>query len=239
MKSSPSCGPSTLAVHAGQYPDPQTGAVNVPVYLSSTFELTGIGTDRGWDYSRAGNPTRDRLEEALAALEGGASGHAFTTGMAAISALVAMLKAGDHLICSKDVYAGTVRLFDRIVAGYGIEIEYVDTANLELMKKAIRPSTKLIHIETPSNPLMVLTDIEAVCEIAHAHGIEVSVDNTFLSPVLQKPAGAGRGYRDALDDEISEWALGWAGRGADRVKAGAQGAVSAGAEGGGRDDVAV
>ena len=99
---------STLAVHAGQYPDPQTGAVNVPVYLSSTFQLTGIGTDRGWDYSRAGNPTRDRLEEALAALEGGASGHAFTSGMAAISALVAMLRAGDHLICSKDVYAGTV-----------------------------------------------------------------------------------------------------------------------------------
>jgi len=112
---------STLAVHAGQYPDPQTGAVNVPVYLSSTFELTGIGTDRGWDYSRAGNPTRDRLEEALAALEGGHSAHAFTTGMAAISALVAMLHAGDHMLCSKDVYAGTFRLLDKIVSGYGIE----------------------------------------------------------------------------------------------------------------------
>src|ERR1039457_4318713 len=98
----PSYKYSTLAVHAGQHPDPQTGAVNVPVYLSSTFELTGVGTDRGWDYSRAGNPTRDHLEEALAALEGGTSGHAFTTGMAAIAALVAMLKSGDHLICSKD-----------------------------------------------------------------------------------------------------------------------------------------
>ena len=115
----------------GSTPIPQTGAVNVPVYLSSTFELTGIGTDRGWDYSRAGNPTRDRLEEALAALEGGYSAHAFTTGMAAISALFAMLKAGDHLICSKDVYAGTVRLLDRIVSGYGIEIEYVDTSDLQ------------------------------------------------------------------------------------------------------------
>jgi len=182
---------STLAVHAGQYPDPQTGAVNVPVYLSSTFELTGIGTDRGWDYSRAGNPTRDRLEEALAALEGGHSAHAFTTGMAAISALFAMLKAGEHLICSKDVYAGTVRLLDRIVSGYGIEIEYVDTSDLKAVEAAIRPNTKLVHIETPSNPLMVLTDIAGVCAIAHAHGAEVSVDNTFMSPALQSPLALG------------------------------------------------
>src|ERR1700681_4282627 len=108
---------STLAVHAGQHPDPLTGAINVPVYLSSTFELTGIGTDRCWDYSRAGNPTRDRLETALAALEGGYSGHAFTTGMAAIAALVASLRAGDHLVCSKDVYAGTVRLLNEFVSG--------------------------------------------------------------------------------------------------------------------------
>jgi cystathionine beta-lyase/cystathionine gamma-synthase len=182
---------STLAVHAGQYPDPLTGAVNVPVYLSSTFQLTGIGTDRGWDYSRAGNPTRDRLEEALAALEGGVSGHAFTSGMAAISALVAMLRTGDHLICSKDVYAGTVRLFEQIVRHYGIDIEYVDTSNLKAVEAAIRPTTKLIHIETPSNPLMVLTDIAAVSEIAHARGVEVSVDNTFLSPVLQSPLALG------------------------------------------------
>ena len=164
------CKYSTLAVHAGQYPDPLTGAVNVPVYLSSTFELTGIGTDRGWDYSRAGNPTRDRLEEALAALEGGVSAHAFTTGMAAISALTAMLRAGDHLICSKDVYAGTVRLLDRIVSGYGIEIEYVDTSDLAAVEAAVKSNTKLVHIETPSNPLMVLTDIAAVSEIAHAKG---------------------------------------------------------------------
>jgi cystathionine beta-lyase/cystathionine gamma-synthase len=182
---------STLAVHAGQHPDPLTGAVNVPVYLSSTFELTGIGTDRGWDYSRAGNPTRDRLEVALAALEGGTSGHAFTSGMAAIAALVAMLRAGDHLICSRDVYAGTVRLLDQIVSGYGIAIEYADTSDLKAVEAAIRPSTKLIHIESPSNPLMILTDIAGVSEIAHAHGIEVSVDNTFLSPVLQSPLKLG------------------------------------------------
>ncbi len=182
---------STLAVHAGQHPDPLTGAVNVPVYLSSTFELTGIGSDRGWDYSRAGNPTRDRLETALAALEGGTSGHAFTTGMAAISALVAMLRAGDHVVCSRDVYAGTVRLFDQIVCGYGIQIEYVDTSNLAAVEAAMKPNTKLVHIETPSNPLMVLTDIAAVSRIAHAHGVEVSVDNTFLSPALQRPLELG------------------------------------------------
>jgi cystathionine beta-lyase/cystathionine gamma-synthase len=182
---------STLAVHAGQYPDPQTGAVNVPLYLSSTFELTGIGTDRGWDYSRAGNPTRDRLEESLAALEGGHSAHVFTSGMAALSALFALLKAGDHLICSKDVYAGTVRLLDRIVSGYGIEIEYVDSSDLKAVEAAIRPNTKLIHIETPSNPMMILTDIAGVCELAHAKGVEVSVDNTFMSPVLQSPLELG------------------------------------------------
>ena len=151
-------GYSTLAVHAGQHPDPQTGSVTVPLYLTSTFELTGIGTDRGWDYSRAGNPTRDRLETALAALEGGHSGHAFTTGMAALSALFAMLRAGDHLLCSKDVYAGTVRLLDRIVSGYGIAVDYVDTSDLKAVEAALRPNTRLVHIETPSNPLMVLTD---------------------------------------------------------------------------------
>jgi cystathionine beta-lyase/cystathionine gamma-synthase len=182
---------STLAVHAGQHPDPLTGAVNVPVYLSSTFELTGIGTDRGWDYSRAGNPTRDRLETALAALEGGTSGHAFTSGMAAIAALVAMLKTGDHLVCSRDVYAGTVRLFEQIVSGYGIEVEYVDTSDLKAVEAAMKPNTKLVHIETPSNPLMVLTDIAGVAKIAHAYGAEVSVDNTFLSPALQSPLALG------------------------------------------------
>ena len=182
---------ATVAVHAGQSPDPETGAVNVPLYLSSTFELTGIGTDRGWDYSRAGNPTRDKLEESLAALEGGYSGHAFTSGMAAISSLFAMLRTGDHMICSKDVYAGTVRLLDQVVSGYGIEVEYVDTSDLAAVKAAVKANTKLVHIETPSNPLMILTDIAAVAEIAHAVGAEVSVDNTFMSPALQSPLELG------------------------------------------------
>jgi cystathionine beta-lyase/cystathionine gamma-synthase len=182
---------ATLAVHAGQHPDPLTGAVNVPLYLSSTFELTGIGTDKGWDYSRAGNPTRDRLETALAALEGGYSGHAFTTGMAAIFALVTSLRSGDHLICSRNVYGGTVRLFNQFVCHYGIDIEYVDMSNVDAVAAAIRPTTRLIHVETPTNPLMALTDIAAVSEIAHAHGAEVSVDNTFLSPALQSPLALG------------------------------------------------
>ncbi len=182
---------STLAVHAGQEPDPLTGAVNVPIYLSSTFELTGIGTDKGWDYSRAGNPTRDRLETSLAALEGGYSGHAFTTGMAAIYGLVAMLRSGDHLICSKNVYGGTARLFNQIVRHYGIDIEYIDMQDLDALRAGIRPNTKLIHVETPTNPLMVVTDIAAVSEIAHERGVEVSVDNTFLSPALQSPLQLG------------------------------------------------
>jgi cystathionine beta-lyase/cystathionine gamma-synthase len=182
---------STLAVHAGQHPDPLTGAVNVPIYLSSTFELTGIGTDKGWDYSRAGNPTRDRLETALAALEGGHSGHAFTTGMAAIFALVASLRKGDHLICSRNVYGGTARLFNQFVCHYGIDVEYVEMSDLDAVAKAIRPATRLIHVETPTNPLMALTDIAAVSEIAHAHRVEVSVDNTFLSPALQNPLALG------------------------------------------------
>ncbi|MGA8089927.1 MAG: PLP-dependent aspartate aminotransferase family protein [Terracidiphilus sp.] len=182
---------ATLAVHAGQHPDPLTGAVNVPVYLSSTFELTGIGTDKGYDYSRAGNPTRARLETALAALEGGTCGHAFASGMAAIYALVATLRSGDHVIVSANVYGGTTRLFNLIIQHYGIEIEYVDTANLDAVKAAIKTNTKLMHIETPTNPLMVLTDIAAVSEIAHAHGVEVSVDNTFMSPALQSPLALG------------------------------------------------
>jgi cystathionine beta-lyase/cystathionine gamma-synthase len=182
---------ATLAVHAGQHPDPLTGAVNVPIYLSSTFELTGIGADRGWDYSRAGNPTRDRLETALAALEGGHSAHAFASGMAAIYALVATLSAGDHVIVSSNVYGGTQRLFNLIIRNYGIEIEYVDTGDLKAVEAAVKPSTKLIHIETPTNPIMSLTDIAAVSEIAHAHGAEVSVDNTFMSPVLQSPLALG------------------------------------------------
>ncbi len=182
---------ATLADHAGQFPDPSPGAVNVPIYLSSTFELNGIGEDKGWDYSRGGNPTRDRLEEALAALEGGVSANVFGSGMAATTALVAPLHTGDHLICSHNVYGGTSRLLDKVICNYGIEIEYVDLGNLDALAAALRPNTKLVHVETPTNPLMQLTDIAAVAELAHSRGAEVSVDNTFLSPALQSPIALG------------------------------------------------
>jgi cystathionine beta-lyase/cystathionine gamma-synthase len=182
---------STLAVHAGQYPDPQTGAVNVPIYLSSTFELNGIGADKGWDYSRAGNPTRDRLEEALAALEGGLNARVFGSGMAAIMGLVGSLHAGDHLICSHNVYGGTARLLDQVIQHYGIDIQYVDLTNRDALAAALKPTTKLVHVETPTNPLMQLTDIAAVAKLAHQAGAEVSVDNTFMSPALQSPLALG------------------------------------------------
>jgi len=186
---------STSAVHAGQHPDPLTGAVNVPVYLSSTFELTGIGTDKGWDYSRAGNPTRDRLDVAIAALEsGGRAGvraHTFGSGMAAIAALTGSLRAGDHMICSHNVYGGTARLLDNVICHYGIEVEYVDLTSMGALERALKSNTKLVHVETPTNPLMQLTDIRAVAELAHDVGAEVSVDNTFLSPALQSPLALG------------------------------------------------
>ena len=184
-------GFSTRAIHDGQEPDPRTGAVNVPLYLSSTYQLEGIDQHRGWEYSRVSNPTRDALEANLASLEGGTSGHAFGSGMAAIAALVTMLKTGDHVICGDNLYGGTTRLFSQVVVHHGIEFSYVDTSNPDNIRRAIRPTTRLVHIETPTNPLMVLTDIRAVAELCHEHGIPVSVDNTFMSPYFQRPLELG------------------------------------------------
>lgn len=184
-------GFSTRAIHDGQKPDPLTGAVNVPLYLSSTYELQGIEKHRGWEYSRVSNPTRDALEASLASLEGGSSGHVFASGMAAIAALVTMLHVGDHVICGDNVYGGTTRLFSQVIVRHGIEFTYVDTSDPENVRQAIRPSTKLVHIETPTNPLMALTDIRAVADICHEHGIDLSVDNTFMSPYFQHPIELG------------------------------------------------
>jgi len=184
-------GFSTRAIHDGQEPDPRTGAVNVPIYLSSTYQLEGIEKHRGWEYSRVSNPTRDALETSLASLEGGASGHVFASGMAAIAALVTMLHTGDHVICGDNVYGGTTRLFSQVITRHGIEFSWVDTSNPDNVRRAIRPATKLIHIETPTNPLMTLTDIHAVADIAHEHGIPMSVDNTFMSPYFQRPLALG------------------------------------------------
>ena len=184
-------GFATRAIHDGQPSDPLTGAVNVPIYLSSTYAQEEIGKNKGHEYSRVSNPTRDALEANLASLEGGTSAHVFGSGMAAIMAMVTMLKSGDHVICGENVYGGTARLFDKIVVNYGIEFTYVDTSDAEAVRRAIRPQTKLVHIETPTNPLMTLTDIRAVADICHARGVELSVDNTFMSPYFQQPIELG------------------------------------------------
>jgi cystathionine beta-lyase/cystathionine gamma-synthase len=184
-------GFATRAIHDGQEPDPRTGAVNVPIYLTSTYQLQGIEKHRGWEYSRVSNPTRDALETCLASLEGGASGHVFASGMAAIAALVTMLNAGDHVVCGENVYGGTARLFSQVIVRHGIEFTYVDTCDPDNVRKAIRPNTKLVHIETPTNPLMLLTDIRAVAAVCHERGIDMSVDNTFMSPYFQRPIELG------------------------------------------------
>ncbi|WP_446744006.1 trans-sulfuration enzyme family protein [Silvibacterium acidisoli] len=184
-------GFATRAIHDGQAPDPQTGAVNVPLYLSSTYAQEEIGRHKGYEYSRVSNPTRDALETNLASLEGGASGHVFASGMAAIMAMITMFKSGDHVICGANVYGGTPRLFNQIVTRYGIEFDYVDTSDPENVRRAIRPTTKLVHIETPTNPLMTLTDIRAVADICHDKGVELAVDNTFMSPYFQRPIELG------------------------------------------------
>lgn len=191
MSANKSQGFATLAVHAGQSPDPVTGAVNVPIYASSTYAQSGIGEHKGYEYSRVSNPTRDALEKSLSALEGGSSAQVFASGMAAIAALVAMMKTGDHVLCGKYVYGGTSRFFNQVVSNYGIEFSYVDTSNLEEVRAAIRPNTRLLHLESPTNPLLQLTDIRAVADICHEHGVELCVDNTFLSPYFQRPLELG------------------------------------------------
>ena len=184
-------GFATRAIHDGQPSDPLTGAVNVPIYLSSTYSQEEIGKNKGYEYSRGENPTRDALEANLASLEGGTSAHVFASGMAAITAMVTMLRSGDHVICGANVYGGTPRLFDQIITRYGIEFSYVDTSDAENVRRAIRPETKLVHIETPTNPLMTLTDIRAVADVCHERGVELAVDNTFMSPYFQRPIEMG------------------------------------------------
>jgi cystathionine beta-lyase/cystathionine gamma-synthase len=185
-------GFATRSIHDGQAPDPLTGAVNVPIYASSTYAQEEIGKHHGYEYARVSNPTRSALEENLASLEGGTSAHVFSSGMAAIAALVAMLKTGDHVICGSNVYGGTPRLFDQIIANYGIVFTYVDTTDLDEVRRAIRPTTRLVHIETPTNPMMQISDIRAVADICHERpGIDLSVDNTFMSPYFQRPLELG------------------------------------------------
>ncbi|WP_405178173.1 cystathionine gamma-synthase [Nocardia sp. NBC_01377] len=182
-------GFSTRAVHAGFDPDPQTGAVNVPIYASSTFAQDGVGGLRGgFEYGRTGNPTRTALEANLAALESGAYGRAFGSGMAATDcALRAMLRPGDHIVIPDDAYGGTFRLIDKVFSQWGIEHSPAHVFNVDEMRAAIRPNTKLVWIETPTNPLLSIGDIPALAEVAHIAGAKLVVDNTFATPYLQQP----------------------------------------------------
>lgn len=184
-------GFSTRAIHDGQAPDTATGAVVVPIYATSTFAQEEIGRNKGYEYSREANPTRTSLEQNLASLEGGHSAHVFSSGMAAISGLVTMLKTGDHVVCGENVYGGTSRLFNRIFSNYGIGFTYVDTGNTENVSRALQPNTRLVHIETPTNPLMKMTDIRAIADLCHSRHIDLSVDNTFMSPYFQRPIEHG------------------------------------------------
>jgi cystathionine gamma-lyase/cystathionine beta-lyase/cystathionine gamma-lyase/homocysteine desulfhydrase len=192
MPKKTSRGFSTLAIHAGQEPEPITGAVSVPIYATSTYVQDELGKPRlGYEYARVTNPTRDRLQESLAALEGGRASRVFASGMAAINAICTMLKAGDHVVCSDNVYGGVPRLFNQILTNYGLEFTYVDTSDLRAVERALQKNTRYVYVETPTNPLMTLSDLAAICDIVHRRRAEVIVDNTFMSPFFQRPIELG------------------------------------------------
>lgn len=183
---------ATLAIHAGQEPEPTTGAIMQPVFQTSTYVQEGLGKPRkGHEYARVTNPTRSALEANVAALEGGKHGIAFSSGLAATEAIVKRLSAGDHVVSEENTYGGTTRLFTQVLSRFGIEFTFVDARDPDNVRRAIRPNTKLIHIETPTNPLMRLCDIRAIAEIAREAGIDLSVDNTFASPYNQRPLELG------------------------------------------------
>ncbi|MGA7399930.1 MAG: PLP-dependent aspartate aminotransferase family protein [Candidatus Sulfotelmatobacter sp.] len=191
MKKNRQAGFATRAIHDGQQPDPLTGAVNVPIYLTSTYVQQGIGENKGYEYSRVSNPTRDRLEENLASLEGGVAARVFGSGMAAINAIASMLKAGDHVVCGDDLYGGTPRLFNQVLTGFGLEFSYVDTSDARNVERAIRKNTRMVHVETPTNPLMRLSDLPSISQICRRKKVELVVDNTFMSPYFQQPLALG------------------------------------------------
>jgi cystathionine beta-lyase/cystathionine gamma-synthase len=191
MKKNKEPGFATRAIHCGQEPDPLTGAVTVPIYPTSTYVQQGIGEHKGYEYSRVSNPTRTRLETNLAALEGGVAARVFASGMAAINAIVSMLKSGDHVVCGNDLYGGTPRLFNQVMAGFGLEFSYVDTSAAENVERAIRKNTRMVYVETPTNPLMRLSDLAAISQICRQKKVALVVDNTFMSPYFQQPLALG------------------------------------------------
>jgi cystathionine beta-lyase/cystathionine gamma-synthase len=185
-------GFSTRAIHAGQEPDLETGAVSPPIYPTSTYVQQAIGKNKGYEYARVSNPTRSRLEENLAALEGGIGARVFASGMAAISAVTTMYKSGDHVVCGNNLYGGTPRLFNQVLAGYGIEFTYVDTSDVKNVERALRKNTRMVFVETPTNPLMALSDLQAIARVCHRSGkAELVVDNTFMSAYFQQPLALG------------------------------------------------
>ncbi len=184
-------GFSTTAIHAGNEPDSATGAVTVPIYQTSTYAQEGLGKHKGFEYARTQNPTRLAVERNIAALEGARFGYAFASGMAAIDATLRLVKSGDHVVVSDNTYGGTFRLFSRVLANYGIEFSFVDTTDVQNVEAAIKPNTKMVFVETPTNPVMMVTDLKAVSDVAHAVGARVVCDNTFMSPYLQRPMEFG------------------------------------------------
>ena len=183
--------PDTLAIHAGQPFDPSTGAVSFPIFQTSTFAQHSPGETRGYAYARGDNPTRQALERCLAAIEGARYGVAFASGLAAVNAVISTLKQGDHVIAGRDLYGGSYRLFTKIYAKFGVRFSFVDTSDVKAIEAAIEPSTRLLWLETPSNPLLTITDIKAAAALGKARGARVLVDNTFATPIAQRPIELG------------------------------------------------
>ncbi len=184
-------GFATRAIHVGQEPDAETGAISPPIYPTSTYVQEEIGKNRGYEYARVSNPTRDRLEANLAALENGVAAKVFASGMAAINAITSTLKAGDHVIAGHNLYGGTPRLFNQVLTNFGLTFTYVDTSDVSNVERAFQETTRFVFLETPTNPLMELCDLRAIAELSHRKGVEVVVDNTFMSPYFQRPIEFG------------------------------------------------
>jgi cystathionine beta-lyase/cystathionine gamma-synthase len=187
----PQSGFATKAIHAGQEPDPTTGAVTVPIYQTSTYAQEALGRHKGFEYARTHNVTRFALEQNLAALEGGGHGFCFASGLAATSTLMHTLSSGDHVVAGSNLYGGTYRLFERVFRRFGLEFAFIDTTDPRRVERAMTPKTKYVFVETPTNPMMQLTDLAAVAKVAHAGGAKLVVDNTFMTPYFQRPLELG------------------------------------------------
>ena len=184
-------GFSTDAIHAGQEPDPTTGAVTTPIYQTSTYAQEELGKHKGFEYARTQNPTRFALEKNLATLERGQRGFAFGSGMAAITAITYLLKSGDHVVASNNMYGGTYRLFDKVLRSYGLEFTYVNTGDLGAAEAALKPTTRMLFVETPTNPSMIISDLRALADLSRRRGVLLAVDNTFMTPYFQRPIELG------------------------------------------------